>query len=61
MQMKIRNVAAVVLLLVVSLWACQKEISDTGNTPTQQVSLYLTDDPAVFDSVLIDIQAVHIE
>ena len=62
MRQHVRNVVAVLLLVAVSLWACQKEISGNGNKgATQQVSLYLTDDPALFDSVLIDIQAVRVK
>ncbi len=42
--------------------ACSKDKSDATAVPTgqQRVSLYLTDDPALFDQVLIDIQSVRV-
>lgn len=58
------KLAALLLLMAFTLWACQKEISN--NQPaarggTQQVSIYLTDDPGLFDSVLINIQSVRVK
>jgi hypothetical protein len=45
------------------LLACQKEIANEskGVAPTQQLSIFLTDDPALFDSVVVDIQSVKVK
>ena len=42
--------------------ACSKDKSDVSAVPAgqQRVSLYLSDDPALFDKVLIDIQSVKV-
>lgn len=49
-------------LLAFFIWACQKELSGdvSKQASKQQLNLFLTDDPALFDSVLIDIQAVRV-
>lgn len=43
--------------------ACKKDSSGTASTSTsaQKLSVYLTDDPAVYDSVLIDIKYVEVK
>lgn len=54
------------LLLVAFSWAiffaCSKDDSMNGPVPPgkQQLSVYLTDNPAFFDQVLIDIQSVSV-
>ena len=41
---------------------CKKENSQSGFSSSQQnVSIYLTDDPALFDKVLIDIRSVQVQ
>lgn len=42
--------------------ACSKDKSDASAVPAgqQRISLYLSDDPALFDQVLIDIQSVRV-
>ena len=56
------------VLISGAFYACQKELSNTSvpTTPTttigsnqQQVSIYLGDDPAFFDKVMIDLQKVE--
>ena len=47
-----------------ALFACQKNISttDTGNSSTSSVNIYLTDDQSlVFDNVFLDIQKIEIK
>lgn len=52
---------AVGIVLLAVLAACQKELSADGEAVAagkQKVNIYLTDDPALFDSVLVNIVAV---
>ncbi|HSC54303.1 MAG TPA: DUF4382 domain-containing protein [Phnomibacter sp.] len=52
------------LISAIVFYACQKELNDQSSAEVpqgkQQVSLYLTDGPALFDSVLIDLQKVEV-
>ncbi len=42
--------------------ACQKQVDGTQNiTPGKQLSVYLTDDPCMYDSVFIDIRFVEVK
>jgi len=50
--------AAIAIVSVVSLAACNKSASIENPVGSQSVSLYLTDAPGVFDNVLIDIKSV---
>ncbi len=62
--MKKRNtlyyVAAILVIIVVIVSACSKNNSIESAIGDQNVSLYLTDAPAIYDKVLIDIRAVKI-
>lgn len=52
---------AVGIVLLAVLAACQKELSADGEVVAQgkqKVNIYLTDDPALFDSVVVNILAV---
>ena len=50
------------MVSVVLLYACQKELSQDGAAPGQQkISLFLTDDPGIFDSVVVDIRSVKVK
>lgn len=56
------TVAAIIMaaFLAIFLFSCSKDNSASVDVPAgyQKVSVYLTDDPAVFDHVYIDIQSV---
>jgi len=62
--MKKRNtlyyVAAILVIIVVIVSSCSKNSSIESATGEQNVSLYLTDAPAIYDKVLIDIKSVKI-
>ena len=62
--MKKRNtlyyVAAMLAIVTVILSACSKTSSSESPLGQQTVSLYLTDAPAVYDQVLIDIKSVKV-
>jgi hypothetical protein len=61
MKKQFLNWLPVVLISALALYACQKELSPTEIAgSTQQLSLYLSDDPARFDKVFIDIQKVEV-
>lgn len=56
-----RTIAGIACGAIMLLLACSKDPSaevSTGNT--QQVSVYLTDNPALFDKVLVDIRSIDI-
>jgi hypothetical protein len=62
--MKKRNtlyyVSAILVIIVVIVSSCSKNSSIESATGEQNVSLYLTDAPAIYDKVLIDIKSVKI-
>ena len=53
---------ATFMFVAVFIWSCTKDNSSSYSVPAgkQKVSLYLADDPALFDKVLIDIQSVRV-
>ena len=59
---KIISLAAVALFLSILFYACSKDNSATTSVPSgsQDLSLYLTDAPARFNEVLVDIQSVQV-
>jgi len=59
---KLFSLFSVTLLITIFFFACKKENSLQGTTPPgmQRISLYLTDGPGFFDSVLIDIKSVSV-
>ena len=52
---------AVIILLAIAVSGCKKDFSASNATTTQQLSLYLTDDPSRFDSVYIDVKYVEVK
>jgi hypothetical protein len=49
-------------MVTLFFFGCKKENSQSGASSTQQnVSIYLTDDPAIFDKVLVDIRSVQVQ
>jgi len=62
--MKKRNtlyfVAAILVIIVVIVSSCSKNSSIESIVGQQNVSFYLTDAPAIYDQVLIDIKSVKI-
>jgi hypothetical protein len=59
---KILSISLAALFLSILFYACSKDgMAGSSTVPTdkQNVSLYLTDAPAAFDKVLIDIQSVQ--
>lgn len=60
MKKKFALASAVMLILTIG---CQKSTttSPSGSLPPQSVSLYLTDNPALFDNVFIDITSIRVE
>lgn len=64
MKMKTRlyGLVAIAVLAALVLYSCSKEDSVKQEVPPgqQHVTLYLTDDPALFDKVLIDIRSVKV-
>jgi hypothetical protein len=59
---KILSLSFVVLFLGILFYSCSKDSSANSTVPSgsQNVSLYMTDAPGVFDKVLIDIQSVQV-
>lgn len=60
---KLLSLCSVVLAITIVFFACSKDDSlkeEPVPTGKQQVKLFLTDDPALFDKVLIDIKAVQV-
>lgn len=59
---KLYGFGAVIVLAAMVLYACSKNDSTEQALPpgSQQVSLYLTDDPGFFDNVHVDIKAVKV-
>ncbi|PUZ27096.1 protein of unknown function [Chitinophaga costaii] len=64
MQLQLRAwPLALVALLLMGLCACNKNESAAGNAPDanhQKLNIYLSDDPAYFDAVNLDIRAVEV-
>jgi hypothetical protein len=66
MHMKINKIQPVAGLLSViiglsSLFSCQKKISnEDGNASTQQLTVFLTDNPAFFEKLMIDIRGIEV-
>ncbi|PWT98624.1 MAG: hypothetical protein C5B52_11925 [Bacteroidetes bacterium] len=59
---KLLSIFSVILLTTILFNACKKDNSLQGTIPAgmQKVSLFLTDGPGFFDSVLIDIKSVSV-
>lgn len=60
---KLYGFGAVILLTMLVFYACSKnDSSEQQPLPpgSQQVSLYLTDDPGFFDNVMVDIKSVKV-
>ena len=59
---KLLTFLMVTLLMTIFFYACKKENSIQGTVPPgmQKISLFLTDGPGFFDSVLIDIKSVSV-
>jgi hypothetical protein len=57
---KVFKASGLLLVLLLTFFACKKEVSNQ-EPKSQQVSIYLTDDPGLFDSVLINIQSVRVK
>ncbi|MES2775886.1 MAG: DUF4382 domain-containing protein [Bacteroidota bacterium] len=56
----IQKMFVATMLFAAIFTACQKEITENRDTSTQNVSLYLTDGPGLFDNVFLDIQRVEV-
>ncbi|MCW3119976.1 MAG: hypothetical protein JWM28_4058 [Chitinophagaceae bacterium] len=58
----LRVLIATISFVAIFMVSCKKENSSTSAVPPgqQKISLYLSDDPALFDKVLIDIQSVKV-
>ena len=60
---KLLSLSSMVVAITIVFFACSKDNStqeDPVPAGKQQVKLYLTDDPALFDKVLIDIKSVQV-
>ena len=56
------RVLPITVMVTLFFFGCKKENSQSDLSSNQQnVSIYLTDDPAIFDKVLIDIQSVQVQ
>ncbi|RTL57405.1 MAG: DUF4382 domain-containing protein [Sphingobacteriales bacterium] len=64
MKSSVKVISALALLLIGSVvfYACSKEKSAGSSVPDNQqhLSLYLSDDPSIFDKVLLDIKSVEV-
>lgn len=64
MKTVVKAMYALALLLIITFvfYACSKDKSAGSNIPENQqhFSLYLTDDPSLFDKVLLDIKSVQV-
>ncbi len=58
---KAKWILAVIIGTVLITVSCQKSSSIKTSKQSTQMSVYLTDDPAQFDAVLIDIQTVEVK
>ena len=57
----LRTLSVISFLFAVFITACKKEDSSAISASSQRLSLYLTDDPSPYDSVLIDIKYVEVK
>jgi len=57
----LRTFSLIAFLSGLIFTACKKEDSSVMSASSQQLSLYLTDDPSMYDSVFIDIKAVEVK
>ena len=55
----LRTFSLILFLFAVLITACKKDDSAAMPAANQRLSLYLTDDPSPYDSVLIDIKYVE--
>jgi hypothetical protein len=55
----VKGVGVLGLSAVIAISACNK--SNDSNTESEKVSIYLTDDPAFYDNVFIDIRYVEVK
>ena len=58
-KIAIIGLALSMIFFTIFISSCKK--ANNSGTGSQKLSLYLTDDPALFDSVLIDIQKVEVK
>lgn len=56
-----RALSIVVIVSALIITACKKDSTPATTAGTQKLSVYLTDDPAIYDSVLIDIKYVEVK
>jgi Domain of unknown function (DUF4382) len=59
MKKQLLSVTALLFITVFSFYSCSKK-NDNNNANTAQVSMHLTDDPANYDHVYLDIQQVAV-
>ena len=57
----LRTFSLILFLFAVLITACKKDDSAAMPAANQRLSLYLTDDPSPYDSVLIDIKYVEVK
>ena len=57
----LRTLGLVSFLFAIFITACKKDDSSAMPAASQRLSLYLTDDPSPYDSVLIDIKYVEVK
>ena len=62
---KLLSLGSIATVIMLAFFACSKDDSIKNDDPAlpegkQQVKLFLTDDPALFDKVLIDIKSVQV-
>ncbi len=57
----LRTFSLIALLSGLIITACKKEDSLVMPASSQRLSLYLTDDPSIYDSVFIDIKTVEVK
>ena len=52
---------SLIFICVVFFISCQKSSVDTVNTQNKNLTVFLTDDPSLYDSVLVDIRYVEVK
>jgi hypothetical protein len=60
MRKIIYPLAFTALIIIISVFACQKEAGQGDNGGQTRLKVFLTDDPANYDEVVIDIQDVQV-
>jgi hypothetical protein len=60
MKMRQLLTTGILLLFVTGLFSCSKKSSNNNTATTAQMNLHLTDDPAAYDAVYIDIQKIGV-